>query len=482
VTSAVGRRPGGLLWQRNFRLLWTGETISGAGSAMAVVGVPLLAVTVLHASTFAVAVLTAAAYLPWLLIGLPAGAWVDRLPARPLMIVCDVISALLYASLPAAAWLGVLTTAQVLAVALLAGAANVFFATAYQVCLPSVVTAAELVEGNAKLQGGASVATIAGRGAAGLAAEAVGAATALLFNAASFLVSAACLLYINPPPAPSAPTPAPPAPAEAPTPTPTQTPTPTPTQSAPAPQASHPPAPRAAGQTSGVFAETWQGVRFVARDPYLRPLTIYAAVANLAYTGNLALVVVFLVRVVGLSSVAVGLLLATGGIGGLVGALLAPRLSRAFGTARALVLTCLGTGLSGLLIPLTARGPRIACYMIGSALIAAGIVVSNVIAGSFRQEYCPPSMLGRVTASMRFLAFGMIPLGALLAGALGTALGVRNGLWIVLAIFAVSALVLLTPHIRTTRNLPARPRVSHLARQNAVGTPERSMRPEVTPS
>jgi predicted MFS family arabinose efflux permease len=220
-----------------------------------------------------------------------------------------------------------------------------------------------------------------------------------------------------------------------------------------------------------VCAETWQGVRFVARDPYLRPLTIYAAVANLAYTGNLALVVVFLVRVVGLSSAAVGLLLATGGIGGLVGALIAPRLSRAFGTARALVLTCLVTGLAGLLIPLTARGPRIACYMIGSALIAAGIVVSNVIAGSFRQEYCPPSMLGRVTASMRFLAFGMIPLGALLAGALGTALGVRNGLWIVLAIFAASALVLVTPHIRTTRNLPARPPVAHLARQNVAGTP-----------
>jgi predicted MFS family arabinose efflux permease len=418
VTPAGRRRPGGLLGQRNFRLLWTGETISGAGSAMAVVGVPLLAVTVLHASTLAVAVLTAAAYLPWLVIGLPAGAWVDRLPARPLMIVCDVISALLYASLPAAAWLGVLTTAQVLVVALLAGAANVFFGTAYQVCLPSVVTPAELVEGNAKLQGGASVATIAGRGAAGLAAEAVGAATALLFNAASFLVSAACLLSLRPTPAPP-----------------------------------HPPA-----RTASVRAETWRGVRFVARDPYLRPLTIYAAVANLAYTGNLALVVVFLVRVVGLSSAAVGLLLATGGIGGLFGALLTPRLTRALGTARALVLTCLATGLAGLLIPLTARGPRIACYTIGSALIAAGIVVSNVVAGSFRQEYCPPAMLGRVTASMRFLAFGAIPLGALLAGALGTALGVRNALWIVLAIFAASPLSLLTPRIRTPRNLPTAPR------------------------
>ena len=198
TTTVVARRRGGVLRQRNFFLLWTGETISGAGSSMAAVGVPLLAVTVLHASTFAVAVLTGAAYLPWLVIGLPAGAWVDRLPVRPLMIACDVISALLFASLPAAAWLGALTTGQVVVVALLAGAANVFFSTAYQVCLPSLVTAAELVDGNAKLQGGASVATIAGRGAAGLAAEAVGAATALLVNAASFLASAACLLAIHP--------------------------------------------------------------------------------------------------------------------------------------------------------------------------------------------------------------------------------------------------------------------------------------------
>jgi predicted MFS family arabinose efflux permease len=416
--TLTARRRGGVLRQRNFFLLWTGETISGAGSSMATVGVPLLAVTVLHASTFAVAVLTGAAYLPWLVIGLPAGAWVDRLPTRPLMIACDVISALLFASLPAAAWLGALTTGQVVVVALLAGAANVFFSTAYQVCLPSLVTAAELVDGNAKLQGGASVATIAGRGAAGLAAEAVGAATALLANAASFLVSAACLLAIHP---------------------------------------ATPPPTNAVARPGGVFAQTWHGIGYVARDPYLRLFTVYAAVSNFAYTGNLALVVVFLIRVVGLGSAAVGVLMAAGGVGGLLGALIAPRLARAFGTARTLVLTTVASGLAGLLIPLTARGPRVAFFVVGSMLVAAAIVVGNVILGSFRQHYCPPALLGRVTASMRFLAYGMIPLGALLAGALGTALGARGGLWIVQAIFAGSAAFLLTPRIRSARNLPDRP-------------------------
>ena len=421
--TVVARHRGGVLRQRNFLLLWTGETISGAGSSMATVGVPLLAVTVLHASTFAVAVLTGAAYLPWLVIGLPAGAWVDRLPARPLMVACDVVSALLFASLPAAAWLGALTTGQVVVVALLAGAVNVLFSTAYQVCLPSLVTAAELVDGNAKLQGGASVATIAGRSAAGLAAEAVGAATALLANAASFGVSAACLLAIRP--------------------------------AAGAPAA--PPPASAVARTGGVLAQTWHGIGHVARDPYLRLFTVYAAVSNFAYTGNLALVVVFLVRVVGLGPAAVGLLMAAGGAGGLLGALAAPRLARTWGTARTLVLTTVASGLAGLLIPLTARGPRVALFVAGSMLVAAAIVVGNVILGSFRQHYCPPALLGRVTASMRFLAFGMIPLGALLAGALGTALGARDGLWIVQAIFAGSAGFLLTPRIRSARNLPDRP-------------------------
>ena len=418
---AERRRPLGLLGQRNFRLLWTGETVSTAGNAMATVGVPLLAVTVLHASTFAVAALTAAAYLPWLVIGLPVGAWVDRLPPRPLMITCDVLSALLFASLPVAAWIGILNTPLVVAVVLLAGAVNVFFATAYQVYLPSLVTRAELVEGNAKLQAGLSVASITGRGAVGLA-QAVGAAPSLLFNAGSFLVSAACLLRIRAPAAPPA------------------------TEPAPEPKV---------GTT--VRAEVAQGVRWVARDPYFRPLTLYAALSNLAYSGNLALVVVFLVRVVGLGSLAVGLATATGGIGGLVGALISGRLARTFGSARTLILVNLGSGLFSLLIPLTARGPRIACYVIGAAVVSAGIIVSNVIAASFRQEYCPPSMLGRATATTRLVAFGAVPLGALLAGTLGTALGVRNGLWVDLALYAASGSLLLTRSIRTTRDLPRRP-------------------------
>jgi predicted MFS family arabinose efflux permease len=408
------RRFGGLLRQRNFGLLWTGETISQAGNAMAVVEVPLLAVAVLHASTFAVSALTAAAYVPWLVIGLPAGAWVDRLPPRPLMVICDIVAALLYASLPVAAWAGVLTTGQVLAVALLAGAANVFFATAYQVYLPALVTAGELLEGNAKLQGSMSVATIGGSSAAGLAAKAVGDAAALLFNAGSFLVSATCLLLIRARPAPRAP----------------------------------------AKRATTVRAEICEGARFIMRDPLLRPMSIYAAIANLANSGSTALIVVFLIRVAGFGPAAVGLLMAATGVGGIAGAMLARRVAGRLGTARALLLSMLGSGLFALLIPLTGPGPRAAFYVAGSAVLGAGGTVGNIILVSFRQVYCPPGLLGRVTASQRFLVYGTIPLGALIAGGLGTALGVRNGLWAMLSLFALSGTVLLTRPIRAGKNLP----------------------------
>lgn len=146
---------------------------------MAVVGVPLVAVLLLHASTFAVSLLTASAWLPWLLIGLLAGAWVDRLPARPLMIACDLVSLALYASVPIAAWTGVLTTWLLIVVQLLGGAVSVLFMTAYQVYLPSVVTAAELIQGNTRMQGSASAAAFAGPGLAGLVAQSLGSVTAV---------------------------------------------------------------------------------------------------------------------------------------------------------------------------------------------------------------------------------------------------------------------------------------------------------------
>jgi predicted MFS family arabinose efflux permease len=381
---------------------------------MAVVAVPLLAVLILHATTFEVGVLAAAGYLPWLLIGLPAGAWADKLPPRALMIVCDLCSAFLYASVPVALWLHVLAIWQLAVVQLLAGGANVLFGTAYQVNLTSLVAPEELVEGNAKLQGSAYAAVLGGRSLAGVVTESLGAATALLCNAISFLVSAWCLMSIR----------------------------------ATAPQRGEP-----RGRTT-IRGDIAAGLRLVFGDPYLRRLSLFGALANFALDGYLTVLVVFLVRVAGLSAAVIGLLLAVPGLGGLLGSLVARRVSARLGTARSLLAGTIGVAPFTLLIPLTAAGPRLAFYVVGVLATVTGISVANIIMATFRQTYCPPEVLGRVTATMRFMTQGVAPFGALAGGALGTWLGLRGAMWVTLVIVALSGLILLSRPFLRSRDLP----------------------------
>jgi predicted MFS family arabinose efflux permease len=423
-SASVVLRPqvtSGLLQQRSFRLLWIGETISQVGNAMAVVGVPLVAVLLLHAGVFAVSLLTASAWLPWLVIGLPAGAWVDRLPARPVMITCDLASALLYASVPVTAWAGVLTTGLLVVVQFLAGVASVLFMTAYQVYLPSVVSTSELIEGNTRMQGSASAAAFAGPGLAGVVAQVLGAVTALLGNAISFLVSAACLLGATPV------------------------------------TARQPPATPGAPRRQNLRTEITDGIRLVFGDPYLRQLSLFWSAANLALTGYTALVVIFLVRVIGLSAGSVGLLTAVPGAGGILGALLARRITARYGTARGLLVATWAALPFALLIPLTGPGPRLAWYIAGVLVAYTGIAVGNIIIAAFRQAYSPPGMCGRVTATMRVIIFATSPVGALAGGGLASWLGIRSALWILLGLAVLSGLLLRTRALTAGRDLPDRP-------------------------
>lgn len=408
-------RPENLLRHRDFRLLWLGETTSSLGSMVSTVALPLVAVLTLHASVFLVGALEAAAWLPWLFVGLFAGAVVDRLPRRPVMIAADVASALLLASVPVAAWCGVLTIAQLLAVALLAGTAAVFFATAYRAYLPALVAAEHRARANATLQGSESAAQVAGPGLGGLLAQLFGAVAGLLADAAGSLVSAACLLLVR-------------------------------TRE-----------PDRAARTTSLRAEIGQGIGFVARDPYLRTIAIGGAAANLALNGVQAVLVVFLVRIVGVGAGAVGAILAAIGVGGVLGALASGRIARRFGTAHGLLLCELGAAPFALLIPLTGKGWGLAYVIGGGFVLVAGIVASNVIGAGFRQAYCPPEMLGRVTASGQFLSYGAIPVGALLGGALGGTIGVRPTLWLMAAGCVLASSVLLSGPIRRARDLPTAP-------------------------
>jgi predicted MFS family arabinose efflux permease len=417
ATAVPPVRRAGLWWHRDFRLLWIGQTTSRLGSSVTSLVLPLVAVATLGASTFQVALLDAAIWFPWLVIGLPAGAWVDRLPRQPVMVVCDLVSLLLFLSVPVAWWSGALTIGQLLTVALLAGTAAVFFQTAYQVYLPALLDRDRVVEGNARLQASEAAAQVTGPGLGGLIAQTFGAVLGLLADAASFLVSAVCLLSIR---------------------------------------AREPRGAKEAEQTS-VRREIAQGLRFVAADPYLRVFTVFGAASNLALIGYQSILVVFLVRVVGVRPGTVGILLAAASLGAVIGAAGATRVARRFGTARGLLLCELVCAPFGLLLPLTGPGPRLAFAVVGIGVVAVGVAVGNVIKGSFRQTYTPHQLLGRVTVSMQLLNYGTMPAGALIGGALATAIGIRTTMWVMMGGAVLATLTLLAGPIRRHRDLPDHP-------------------------
>ncbi|MCF0083156.1 MFS transporter [Streptomyces lomondensis] len=408
------RRRWGVFALRDFRLLWVGETVSGLGNSVTGVALPLTAVVVLDADSTGIGLITAAVWLPWLLVGLPVGAWVDRMRKRHLMLVCDLVSAAALVSVPLAAWLDTLTFPHMVVVALICGTAAVCFNTAYHSYIRIVLDGRNLLEGNAKLQGSEAVTHVAGPGVAGLLAQAFGAVAALLADAVTFLVSAVCLKSIRvaePDRAPDE-------------------------------------------ERDSLRRQIAEGLRFVSRDRYLRPMVTWGAVINMALMGYQAVQVVFLIRTVGLNPATAGLLLAGGSAGGVVGALLATRVTRRFGSARGLLLLQAATSPFALLMPMTTAGPGLLLFATGAFVVGIGISVANIVVGSFRQTYCPPQMLGRVVATAMVINHGTIPVGSLLGGVLGDAVGYRSAMWIMTGAVAPCWLILALSPMRRERDLP----------------------------
>lgn len=404
----------GLLGHRDFRYLWGGEGVSDLGSAVSGVVLPLVAVVSLHAGAFAVGALAAAEWVPWLLIGLPAGVWVDRSRRRMLMLWCDVVRVVAIGSVPLAAAAGGLTLGQLFAVALVTGLATVIFQVAYQAYLPALVDGPELAEANAKTQGTRAVAQVAGPGLAGLLVHLFRAPFALIADAASYLVSAAALLCIR----------------------------------------THEPPPQPAERN--LRREIAEGARYVRADPLLRVMTIAPALANFFFTGFAAIEVLFLVRSVHLAPSTVAVLIGVVSLGSVLGAAIARPIGRAIGTARATWLSTAVTAPFGVLIAATTRGAGLTWFVAGAVLLYTGILVYNVTIGSFRQAYCAPQILGRVVASMRFVLFGVVPLGALVGGALASAFGPRTAVLILLIGNVTPGLVLAASPLRGMRDLPTR--------------------------
>ena len=383
--------PEGGLWRHSdFLKLWSAETVSQFGSQFTALAFPLAAVIVLHASVFEIAVLDVLLFLPFVLISLPAGVWVDRMRRRPILVVGDLSRAVLLLSVPIAYAFDALTIWQLYAVAFLVGVATVFFDVAYQSYLPSLVDRRALVEGNSKLEISRSAAQLGGPGLAGLLIDLISAPVAILADAISFLGSALFLLGIRKPERP--------------------------------PQRDEHAKPR-------MRAEIREGLRYVFKHPFLK--NIAACTATFNFFGSLwsAVLIVYAVRVLDLRPAVLGLAFTLGNLGALVAAFSSGRISGRLGVGRTIIGAAVIGGPMFLLSAFAPHG-NAALAVLGPAVAVGSFanVLYNVTQLSLRQTITPERMQGRMNSVMRFIVWGTIPAGALLGGALGTWIGLKETL------------------------------------------------------
>ncbi|MDQ4037562.1 MAG: MFS transporter [Actinomycetota bacterium] len=402
-----------LIHSHDFRQLWAAETISQIGTQITQIALPILAVVTLSATEFEMGVLIALETVAFLVIGLPAGAWVDRWRRKRVLIVNDLVRAVALGSLPLAYAFDMLTLWQLFAVALVTGISTVFFDVAYQSYLPSIVEKSQIVEGNSKLEISRAVSQVAGPGVAGLLIKILGAPLMFVFDAISFVASA---LFIG--------------------------------------RIRHEEPVHDRSSRRSLRIEIGEGLGFVVRHPLLRRIVACTGTSNFFSTVTATMLVLFMVRDLGFDETQIGLTFSAGAVGGLLGAATTTRFAKYFGDGRS---TVLGAGLLipfALLTPLSALGMPMLLLIIGSFGFGYAVVLYNIVQVSFRQRLCPIPLLGRMNASTRFLVWGTMPLGGLVGGGLGAWLGVLPTLWIgALGSILAFLPVFLSP-LRTMRELP----------------------------
>lgn len=402
------------LWRdRDFMSLWSAETVSQIGSQVTVLALPFTAMQVLDADAFEVGLLRSAQFLPFVLVGLPAGVWVDRLPRRPILIVGDLGRAAALASIPVAHVLGVLSMGQLYVVAFVAGVLTVFFDVAYMAYLPSLVGREQLVEGNSKLEISRSAAQVTGPGLGGTLVELFKGPVAIAVDAVSYVGSALFLLRIH-----------------------------------------RPEPPGADGARPRMTADIVEGLRYVTRHRLLRWIAACTAISNLFGQMAQTALLVFAVRELGMSEGLIGVVFSAGSVAALAAALVSTRAPERLGVGPTIVGAAAMGSATGLILPLATRANGLVVLAAWSLVVAFAGVLYNVTQGSLRQAITPERMQGRMNATMRFMVWGTIPVGALLGGVLGEVVGLRA----TLAVAAVGGLTAVLPvlfsDVRCLREVP----------------------------
>jgi MFS family permease len=395
---------------RYFRNFWIGQTISFFGDQVSLLGIPLLAVLVLDASATQVALLSAATMAPNLFFSVHFGAWADRFPnRRALMIAADLGRAAMLVSLPVAAALGLLSLPQLFVVAVLSGTLAVLADVSYYTVFVSLVDREEYIEGSALLNGSRAVSFVGGNGLAGILVQLFTAPFALLADALSFVASAFFLRR---------------APAEE--------------------------APVEEAESRGIS----EGMRFILRTPLIRASLAATATLNLFNAAFWALLVVFAVRTLGISAGALGLVLAVGSLGSVLGTVLTGRFSRRLGLGNALIVSFVLAPAPLLLVPAAGGSQALTLAMLGVAefLSGIGIMVLDIGLGALFAALVPDQLRARVSGAYIFVNWGVRPLGALGGGLLAAATDLRTTMWVA-AIGAIAGVLWLLPspmpHLRS---------------------------------
>lgn len=400
-----------LVRNHNFRALIVSSTSGVLGNAVAAVVLPVIAARELDASNFEVAALAGMTFLPWLLLGLLIGVWVDRLPRKPVMLVSLAVRVAVLALLPLGYWLGFLSTPLLFAVAFLAGVASVFFQLADAALVQQAVTPDELMEGNGLITGSAAAADAAGRSLAGWLASAAGASNALLFQVGASVVSLIAIQRLN------------------------------------VAEVIQPQSDRR------ILREMVDGLKYTFSTAPLRAILFNAALWNLG--GNIAasLLVLLVLRTLGESEIWLGLLLAAASVGGAVGGITANRMGERFGSGP-LWRWSMVPGVFGYasLLVMT-PGPGMAWGILGMFVMGASVAWNIVVGASFRQRVCPPGMMGRLGAASRTVSWGMLALASLVAGVLAETVGIRQAVLIGVIIASSAPLIALFGPLRGIRRL-----------------------------
>lgn len=374
------------LWRdRDFRNFWQADTASLIGTNIGALALPLTAALVLDAGPWEIGLLAAAGQLPALLFGLIAGAWIDRRRRRPIMIVADLARAGLLLLIPLAYLLDVLSMPLLYAVAFGTGIFTILFDLAFLAFVPLLSGRDRLIEANSKIEATASLAQVVGPGIAGVLVAVLTAPITILLDAVSFLLSAFWLGKIE----------------------------------------KEEPEPTAAIDRPPMRAEIRAGLRVVTNDPILRPLLATTGVTNLFGFIFMAVYTLFMIENLGLSSNQIGAVFAVGGVGALIGSLLAQPLSIRIRTGTLLIGSQMAFGLSGLLVPVAVLVDQYALPLVIAAefLQWLALVIYFVNAVSLRQMRAEPAMLGRVNSAFVFVSRGVQPIGSLLGGAMGGLIG-----------------------------------------------------------